>query len=83
MIRRTETRDNIIDLDGPEGNAFILLAKARELCKSTGVEFDDVKSQMTKGDYIQLVKTFDQYFGEQIILETTNPHYLLAFTGSN
>jgi len=34
---------------------------------------------MTKGDYINLIKEFERYFGPVVTLQTSNPDYLDAF----
>jgi hypothetical protein len=72
--------DNIvIDLDGPNGNAFYLLGVAKNLCKQIGVDFTKIEKKMTKGDYVNLLRVFDKYFGPVVTLQTSNPEYLEAF----
>ncbi len=56
-----------IDLSGPEGNAFYLLGIATSLAKQLGVDKDSVLQEMKSGDYSNLVKTMDKYFGDFII----------------
>ena len=67
-----QPRKQVIDLTGPEGNAFYLLGLARKLCKQ--LDLDDeakqkISDEMTSGDYEHLIKTFDKYFGMIIDLE--------------
>lgn len=70
MIRNKRQQDAIIiDLTGPDGNAFALLALARRLSIKTGLDFDAVKEEMISGDYENLIQTFDKYFGNFVILE--------------
>jgi hypothetical protein len=57
-----------IDLLGPDGNAFVLLGYAKNLSKQLGINYEKVKSEMTSGDYENLIKVFDNYFGEYVIL---------------
>ena len=59
----------VIDLTGPEGNAFVLLGYAKQYAKQ--LKFDDKKiiNEMMSGDYEELLKTFDRYFGDYVILE--------------
>jgi hypothetical protein len=57
-----------IDLTGPDGNAFVLLGYAKDLSKQLGVNYEKVKSEMTSGDYDNLLNVFDKYFGEYVIL---------------
>jgi len=69
MIRKKQKQMGpmIIDLTGPDGNAFALLSLANRLSKKFGVENPIV--EMQKGDYEHLVKVFDNAFGDFVILE--------------
>lgn len=61
----------IIDLQGPNGNAYVLLSHARALGKVLGFDADQLKSvsqEMRQKDYVHLVKTFDKYFGDLVDL---------------
>ena len=59
----------VIDLTGPDGNAFALLGRVKNLAKQ--LKFDDKKiiNEMMMGDYEELIETFDKYFGDYVILE--------------
>ena len=57
-----------IDLTGPDGNAFVLLSIAKDLCHKTGIEWEPVKNEMTSGNYENLLLTMDKYFGDLIIM---------------
>ena len=59
----------IIDLTGPDGNAFALLAYAKSYAKQLGLNWDKIKTEMTSGDYENLLQVFDGYFGSFVILE--------------
>ena len=62
----------VIDLTGPEGNAFVLLGKAKSFAKAigmNGVEAEALINDMTSGDYEHLLKVFDKHFGSFVILE--------------
>ena len=59
----------IIDLTGPDGNAFALLAYAKSYAKQLGLPFDKIQDEMTSGDYENLIQVFDKYFGSFVILE--------------
>ena len=63
------TKKQVIDLTGPDGNAFFLLGTASKLCKEMGIYDTLVIDDMTSGDYEHLIKTFDTYFGDYIDLE--------------
>ena len=57
-----------IDLTGPEGNAFVLLGIAKDLCHKTGIEWEPVKNEMTSSDYEWLLQVMDYHFGDFIIM---------------
>ena len=77
MIRPTQDREFVINLDGPDGNAFALMAYAKRFAKDMGYVSDEaILNNMRSGDYTNLVKTFDKYFGEYVILETRDEELL-------
>jgi len=72
MIRKKQInkkRPVIIDLTGPDGNAYVLLGYAKSYCEQLGIDFRIVRDRMTSGDYENLIKVFDGYFGSFVILE--------------
>lgn len=73
MIRNKQPKtENIIDLTGPDGNAFSLMARAVDLSKQLGYEAQycaKIQEEMTSGDYENLISVFDKYFGDYVILE--------------
>lgn len=73
MIRdKQEKKEIVIDLTGPQGNAFSLLATASRLGSQLGWEKEEVEillREMKSGDYENLINTFDKYFGDFVILE--------------
>jgi hypothetical protein len=69
MIKSKSKKSKIeIDLTGPDGNAFVLLGIAKDLCHKTGIEWSKVKAEITSGDYENLVQTLDKYFGSIIVM---------------
>ena len=77
MIRTKENvipSEIVIDLDGPDGNAFALIGYAvrfaKQLCY-TKPEIDSLTQRMKSGDYENLLNVFDKEFGEFVILERT------------
>jgi alanine-alpha-ketoisovalerate/valine-pyruvate aminotransferase len=73
MIReKTIPHDIVIDLDGPDGNAFVLLGTAkrfaRQLCYDK-TETDLMLADMRSSDYEHLLEVFDKHFGDFVILE--------------
>lgn len=57
-----------IDLTGPKGNAFYLLAAAEGLAKQLDKDDKDITERMTSGDYENLLKVFDEEFGDIVTL---------------
>ena len=68
-----------IDIDGSQGNAFVLLGYAKGFAKDLGLDYESIRDAMTSGDYINLLKVFDKNFGTFVTLQTSNPEYLDAF----
>ena len=71
MIRnKIENKGSIvIDLTGPDGNAFVLLGKATNLAKQLKFDTKKITTEMMNGDYEELLEVFDRYFGDYVILE--------------
>jgi hypothetical protein len=72
MIRKkviNKNRPVIIDLTGPDGNAYVLLGYAKSYAKQLGLDFDKIRDEMTSSDYENLIQVFDKYFGSFVILE--------------
>ena len=70
MIRDKQQQSEIvIDLTGPDGNAYALLAYAKRFAQQFDLDFNQIKDEMTSGDYENLVQVFDEYFGDFVVLE--------------
>ena len=73
MIRSKQPKSEIIiDLTGPQGNAFYLLGVAKDFCKQLDMTNKNTQSilyEMTSGDYENLIQVFDREFGSVVILE--------------
>jgi hypothetical protein len=71
MIRTKQDRTEpiVVDLTGPQGNAFWLLGYAKQLAKQLSFDYKVIEQEMMEGDYENLVNTFDKYFGDYVILE--------------
>ena len=70
MIVDKIDRPMVIDLTGPQGNAFYLMGFASKNARKFGLNGSDVLEEMKSGDYENLIQVFDKYFGEYVILET-------------
>ena len=70
MIRDKKPQSEIVvDLTGPDGNAFVLMGMASKFARQLGIDKDEVINKMKSGDYENLIKVFDNYFGDFVILE--------------
>lgn len=57
-----------IDLTGPDGNAYVLLAKAGTYGRELGKDCVKIREDMMSSDYEHLVEVFDREFGDYIDL---------------
>ena len=55
-----------IDLTGPQGNAFFILAVCKNLSKQLGISFKQIRTEMTSSDYDNLIEVADKHFGDYI-----------------
>lgn len=69
VIRAKQQREVVIDLTGPDGNAFALLAYAKQYSRQLDLDHKKIQSEMMSGDYEHLLEVFDKYFGEYVVLE--------------
>jgi|TARA_R100001463_G_scaffold758_5_gene3510 hypothetical protein len=71
MIRDKEKQTGpvVIDLTGPDGNAFALMGYAKRFAKQLNLDSNKIISDMTSGDYENLIQVFDDNFGDFVILE--------------
>lgn len=72
MIRNKSYSPLVVDLTGPDGNAFCLMGLAQRLGRKLGMEkseIEDLLGEMRSGDYENLLKVFDETFGDFVILE--------------
>jgi len=68
-LHKHQGKPIVIDLTGPEGNAFMLLAYAKSFSEDLGKDYEELHDQMTSGDYENLIKVFDDAFADFVILE--------------
>ena len=72
ILKKDTSKKHIIDLTGPQGNAFYLLGTAMKLCKQIGISSSrtkEIMDELKSSDYEHLITTFDKYFGKLIDLE--------------
>ena len=58
-----------VDLSGPQGNAFALMGIAKQLAEVKGLDSKVIIEEMTTGDYDHLLSVFENYFGNDVLLE--------------
>ena len=69
----------VIDLTGPDGNAFVVMAYAKNYAKQlewTKQEIDDMLNEMKQTDYKHLIQVFEKYFGDYVTLLTNDDNLL-------
>ncbi len=72
-------KKRVIDLSGPDGNAFVILGIAQNLAKQLKVDetphlyenktTKNILDEMRSSDYEHLIQTFDKYFGKYVDLQ--------------
>jgi len=69
IVSKNYNKKQVIDLTGPDGNAFVLLGTAKKLSKELNLNSGEVLEEMMSGDYENLITVFDSYFGDFVDLE--------------
>ena len=70
MVRnKKDVYDKVIDLTGPDGNAFALMGYALRFARQLDLDSTQIREEMMAGDYENLVAVFDKYFGDYVVLE--------------
>ena len=69
ILKKDTFKKQVVDLTGPQGNAFYLLGTAMKLCKQIGLDVNAVLKDLKGGDYEHLITRFDYHFGMIIDLE--------------
>jgi hypothetical protein len=71
MIQKKQERNEpiVIDLTGPDGNAFALMGYVQNFSRQLDIESKPIIEEMMSGDYENLLQVFDRHFGDFVILE--------------
>ena len=70
MIRnKKDVYEKVIDLTGPDGNAFALMGYALRFARQLDLDSTKIREEMMAGDFENLVAVFDKYFGDYVVLE--------------
>ena len=66
----------VIDLKGPQGNAFFLLGQASQWAGQLGLDTHAILSEMKSGDYDNLIAVFEKNFGNVATLINKPSDYI-------
>ena len=67
--KKRPKKELVIDLTGPDGNAFALMAYAERFARQLGLNSEKIIEEMMASDYENLLQVFDSNFGSYVILE--------------
>ena len=68
IIEKPQTNGIVIDLTGPQGNAYFLMGMVKKLSNQLDMDGNKILKEMMSGDYENLVKVFDNNFGSVVTL---------------
>ena len=69
-IRKKRPKKELaIDLTGPDGNAYALMAYAERFARQLGLNSEKIIEEMMASDDENLLQVFDSNFGSFVILE--------------
>ena len=66
--KKTEQKEIVIDLTGPDGNVFVLMGYAIRFARQLDLDGDKIINEMKSSDYENAVQVFDNYFGSFVTL---------------
>ena len=61
-------RSVVVDVRGPDGNAFALMGLAQRLAEQLKIDADPIITDMRSGDYDNLLRVFESKFGAVVTL---------------
>ena len=67
--KKQPKKELVIDLTGPDGNAYALMAYAERFARQLGLNSEKIIEEMMSSDYENLLQVFDSNFGSYVILE--------------
>ena len=68
IVKKSEQREIVIDLTGPDGNVFVLMGTAKRFARQLDLDGDKIINEMQSSDYENAVQVFDKYFGSFVTL---------------
>jgi len=63
------------DLDGPDGNAFVMLGRAAKVAKENDMDWDTIRQDATSGDYEHLKDVLRENF-DAVVMSSINTEKL-------
>lgn len=55
------------NLDGPEGNVFVILGRAAKVAKENGMDWEAISAEAKSGDYQHVLDTMRKHFDAQVM----------------
>lgn len=68
IVKKPKQVNPEVDLTGPDGNAFVLMGKAKGWARDLGLDGELITKEMMMGDYENLLDVIEHYFGHYVIL---------------
>ena len=68
IVEKPKNGKIVVDLTGPEGNAFVLIGMAEKWSKQLGLDPEEVQADMMSGDYEHLLSVIEKHFGDYIVM---------------
>ncbi len=68
ILQKRNSKLPEIDLTGPNGNVFVLIANAKNFAKQLGLNGQAIIDDMMKKDYDHAIDVFEENFGEYVVL---------------
>jgi hypothetical protein len=72
-IRTRRNKKLTLNLDGPDGNAWVLLGTCMSVANQLGIDWTPIDKEARSKNYRHLVKTLQKHFGNYVDFETDNP----------
>ena len=66
---KSHTSTPVIDLTGPQGNAFVLIGYAKTWAKQLNMDWPALQKELMSSDYETLLNTLEHHFGNYVIFE--------------
>jgi hypothetical protein len=68
IVKKPKNGKIVVDLTGPEGNAFVLMGMAAKWSAQLGLDPKEVQADMMSGDYEHLLSVVEKHFGDYIVM---------------